>query len=133
MTSEERQQLIDAAREARENAVAPFSKFKVGAALRTRAGRIFHGCNVENCSYGLTVCAERVALLSALAAGEREFTAVAVMTQSEEPSTPCGPCRQLMWEYCGDIEIVLANLAGRTKSFSLAALFPEPFYFSLED
>ena len=132
MTPEQRQQLIDEARQARENAVAPFSKFKVGAALRTRGGRIFHGCNVENCSYGLTVCAERVALLSALAAGEREFTAVAVMTQSDQPSTPCGPCRQLMWEYCGDIDVVLSNLAGRTKDFKLAALFPEPFYFSLE-
>jgi cytidine deaminase len=125
--------LIDEATAARENAVAPFSKFKVGAALQTKTGRVFHGCNVENCTYGLTVCAERVALLSALAAGEREFTAVAVVTQSEEPSTPCGPCRQLMWEYCGDIDVTLANLAGQKIEYKLSQLFPHPFYFSLED
>ncbi|HEX9491922.1 MAG TPA: cytidine deaminase, partial [Thermoanaerobaculia bacterium] len=89
--------LVDEAKAARENAVAPFSKFKVGAALRTKSGKIYRGCNVENCTYGLTVCAERVALLTALAAGEREFNAIAVVTQSEEPGTPCGPCRQLMW------------------------------------
>src|ERR1700694_3488703 len=114
MTPDDRRQLITESTKAREKAVAPFSKFKVGAALRTRGGRIVHGCNVENCTYGLTVCAERVALLSALAAGEREFTSIAVMTQSEKPGTPCGPCRQLMWEFCGDIDIVLANLTGQT-------------------
>jgi cytidine deaminase len=124
--------LIDEARLARENAVAPFSKFKVGAALRTKAGKIFRGCNVENCTYGLTVCAERVALLSALAAGEREFDAIVVITQSDEPGTPCGPCRQLMWEYCGDIEIALTNLAGKRIDYRLSELFPHPFSFSLE-
>src|SRR5438552_16817817 len=95
--------LIDEAKAARENAVAPFSKFKVGAALRTKAGKIYRGCNVENCTYGLTVCAERVALLSALAAGERDFTSIAVVTQSEATSTTRGPYRQTMWEYCGVI------------------------------
>ena len=125
--------LIEEATKARENAVAPFSKFKVGAALRTAEGKIYRGCNVENCSYGLTVCAERVALLSALAAGERDFTAIAVMTQSDEPSTPCGPCRQLMWEYCGDIDVTLANLKGQTVEYKLAELFPHPFSFCLED
>ena len=124
--------LVDEAKAARENAVAPFSKFKVGAALRTKGGKIFRGCNVENCTYGLTVCAERVALLSALAAGEREFTAIAVVTQSEEPSTPCGPCRQLMWEYCGDIDVTLANLAGQKIDYKLSTLFPHPFYFCIE-
>lgn len=124
--------LIDEARAARENALAPFSKFKVGAALRTKAGKVYRGCNVENCTYGLTVCAERVALLSALAAGEREFTAIAVVTQSEEPGTPCGPCRQLMWEYCGDIEISLANLAGQKIEYKLSDLFPHPFAFCIE-
>ncbi|HEX3109066.1 MAG TPA: cytidine deaminase [Thermoanaerobaculia bacterium] len=126
------QKLIDEAKLARENAVAPFSKFKVGAALRTKGGKVFRGCNVENCSYGLTVCAERVALLSALAAGEREFDAIVVITQSDEPSTPCGPCRQLMWEYCGDIEIALTNLAGARVDYKLSDLFPHPFFFSLE-
>jgi cytidine deaminase len=124
--------LIDEARAARENAVAPFSKFKVGAALRTKAGKVFRGCNVENCTYGLTVCAERVALLSALASGEREFTAIAVVTQSEEPSTPCGSCRQLMWEYCGDIDITLANLVGQKVEYRLSTLFPHPFAFCIE-
>ncbi|MGA7614186.1 MAG: cytidine deaminase [Thermoanaerobaculia bacterium] len=127
MPSNPRQELIHHAAEARERAIAPFSGFKVGAALRTRSGKIYQGCNVENASYGLTVCAERVALLSALAAGEREFTAVAVVTQSEEPSTPCGPCRQLMWEYCRDIEVILANLDGASRDFKLSELFPHPF------
>ena len=125
--------LIEEATKARENAAAPFSKFKVGAALRTTSGKVFHGCNVENCTYGLTVCAERVALLSAIAAGERSFDAIAVVTQSDEPSTPCGPCRQLMWEYCGDLDVTLANLKGQRVDYKLSELFPHPFYFSLED
>jgi cytidine deaminase len=125
--------LIEEARQARENAVAPFSRFKVGAALRTRDGRVYRGCNVENATYGLTVCAERVALLTALAAGERKFSAVAVVTQSDEPSTPCGPCRQLMWEYCGDIDVALANLNGRRVDYKLSQLFPHPFDFKSED
>ena len=125
--------LIEEAKLARNNARAPFSKFKVGAALRTSGGKVYRGCNVENASYGLTVCAERVALLSALAAGEREFTSIAVVTQSEEPSTPCGPCRQLMWEYCGDLDVTLANLTGARVDYKLSTLFPHPFMFSLED
>jgi cytidine deaminase len=124
--------LVDEARKARENAVAPFSKFKVGAALRTAEGKVYRGCNVENSTYGLTVCAERVALLTALAAGERKFTAVAVVTQSEEPSTPCGPCRQLMWEYCGDIDVTLANLTGQRVEYKLSTLFPHPFSFRID-
>ena len=125
--------LIDEARKARENAVAPFSKFKVGAALRTKAGKIYHGCNVENCTYGLTVCAERVALLTALAAGDRQFDAIAVVTQSDEPGSPCGPCRQLMWEFCGDIDVTLANLTGKKVDYKLSTLFPVPFSFKLEE
>jgi cytidine deaminase len=125
--------LIKEATKARENAVAPFSKYKVGAALVTKAGKIYHGCNVENCTYALTVCAERVALLTALAAGEREFTAIAVVTQSEVPGTPCGPCRQLMWEYCGDIDVTVANLAGKSTVYKLSTLFPHPFSFKLEE
>lgn len=119
--------LVQAAIQARENAVAPFSNYKVGAALRTAAGKVYNGCNVENCTYGLTVCAERVALLTALAAGERKFTAIAVVTQSERPGTPCGPCRQLMWEYCGDIDVTIANLAGKRIEYKLSTLFPHPF------
>ena len=129
MTGHERNELIEAARQTRENAVASFSGFKVGAALRTSAGRILGGCNVENCTYGLTVCAERVALLTALAAGERAFEAVAVVTDSRSPSTPCGPCRQLLWEYCGDIEVILANLDGSVIEYRLSDLLPHPFEF----
>jgi cytidine deaminase len=125
--------LIEEAKKAREKAVAPFSKYKVGAALRTAGGKIFHGCNVENCTYGLTVCAERVALLSAIAAGERKFTAIAVVTQSDEPGTPCGPCRQLMWEFCGDIDVTVANLQGKKTDYKLSTLFPMPFSFTLEE
>ena len=125
--------LISEATKARENAVAPFSKYKVGAALLTKSGKVYRGCNVENCTYALTVCAERVALLTALAAGEREFTAIAVVTQSDEPGTPCGPCRQLMWEYCGDIEVTLAGLKGQRVDYKLAELFPHPFSFKLEE
>jgi cytidine deaminase len=124
--------LIEEATKARLNAVAPFSKFQVGAALETTDGKVYRGCNVENCTYGLTVCAERVALLSALAAGERQFRAIAVVTQSEEPSTPCGPCRQLMWEYCGDIDVTLANLVGQSIEYKLSQLFPHPFSFCIE-
>jgi cytidine deaminase len=125
--------LISEAKKARENAVAPFSKYKVGAALLTKGGKIFRGCNVENSTYGLTVCAERVALLTALAAGERDFTAIAVVTQSDEPGTPCGPCRQLMWEYCGDIDVAIANLSGKRIDYKLSTLFPHPFSFRLEE
>lgn len=125
--------LIREATRARENAAAPFSKFKVGAALLTREGKVYHGCNVENSTYGLTVCAERVALFSAIASGDRHFTAIAVVTQSDEPSTPCGACRQLMWEYCGDIDVTLANLGGKQVHHKLSELFPFPFNFLPEE
>ena len=119
--------LIAAARAAREHAVAPYSHFKVGAALITPDGRIYGGCNVENASYGLTVCAERVALLKALSEGEREFTAIAVVADTASPTPPCGPCRQLLWEYCGDIPVVLANLVSIAGHHKLGALLPLPF------
>ena len=127
MNEKERTELIDAARQARANAVADFSNFKVGAALRTSSGKIVAGCNVENCTYGLTICAERVGLLTALAAGDREFTAVAVVTQSEKPSTPCGPCRQLMWEFCGDIPVFMVSTKGRSATLRLSELVPYAF------
>jgi len=122
---------VAAARAAREHAVAPFSGFKVGAALLTRGGRVFGGCNVENASYGLTVCAERVALLKALSEGERDFTLLAVAADTAAPTPPCGPCRQLLWEYCGDIPIVLANLTTVVAHHRLAALLPFPFEATL--
>jgi cytidine deaminase len=119
--------LVVAARQAREHAVAPYSHFLVGAALLTADGRVYGGCNVENASYGLTVCAERVALLKALSAGERTFAAIAVVADTESPTPPCGPCRQLLWEYCGDIPVVMANLTRIAATHQMAALLPLPF------
>ena len=119
--------LVRAATEARTRAIAPFSGFKVGAALLTPDMRVITGCNVENASYGLTVCAERVALLKALSDGERRFTAIAVVADTASPTPPCGACRQLLWEYCGDIPVVLANLSGFTGEHRLGALLPHPF------
>lgn len=119
--------LVNAARAGRENAVAPYSNFKVGAALRTKSGRIYSGCNVENASYGLTVCAERVALLKALSEGEREFSAVAVVADAATPTAPCGPCRQLLWEYCGDIEVTLATPTKIVRTHRMSELLPFPF------
>ncbi|MEO8218123.1 MAG: cytidine deaminase [Acidobacteriota bacterium] len=133
MPPTERDPLLDEAALGRRNSISPYSHFAVGAALQTADGKIYRGCNIENGTFGLTVCAERVALLSALAAGERHFTRIAVVTQSDTPATPCGPCRQLLWEFCGDIEVVLGNLDGQQRSVQLAALFPEPFEFQPED
>lgn len=128
------ERLIEEAIQARENARAHFSGFSVGAALETAGGKIYRGCNVENASYGLTTCAERVALLSAIADGEDSFTEIAVATSSEIPSTPCGPCRQLMWEYCGDIPVhLVSTTSGQRRTFQLSHLFPEPFDFVPED
>ena len=119
--------LVKLAIEAREKAFAPYSNFKVGAALAGPSGRVFAGCNVENATYGLTVCAERVALWKAVSEGEREFVAVAVVSASEHPASPCGACRQLLWEFCGDIEVIIANLRGVRESHRLSQLFPHPF------
>lgn len=119
--------LIDAAVAARENAHAAFSKFKVGAAVRDDAGRIHTGCNVENATYGLTICAERVAIFKAISEGARRFTRVAVVADTENLTPPCGACRQILWEFCGDVEIVLANPAGKTETLRLGALFPRAF------
>jgi cytidine deaminase len=119
--------LVAEARAARDRAIAPYSHFKVGAALRLKDGRTVTGCNVENASYGLTVCAERVALLKALSDGFREFTMIAVVADTDSPTPPCGPCRQLLWEYCGDIPVVLANLQGIVAQHQLSALLPFPF------
>jgi cytidine deaminase len=113
--------------EVRENACAGYSHYKVGAALLASSGKVYTGCNVENATYGLTVCAERVALWKALSEGERTFTQIAVVTSSEPPASPCGACRQLLWEYCGDIEVILANLHGFRKTLDLAEIFPRPF------
>ncbi len=120
-------ELIEAARRARLNARAAHSGFRVGAALETRDGRVFGGCNVENSTYGLTVCAERVAVWKALSEGKERFRRIAIVADSDTLTPPCGPCRQILWEYCGDIEVVLANLSGQTARYRLADLFPVPF------
>jgi cytidine deaminase len=119
--------LIAAARTARGRAYAPFSHFQVGSAVQAKSGRVFSGCNIENASYGLTLCAERVAIFKALSEGERGFEAVAVVTDTEKLTPPCGACRQIIWEFCGDAEVVLANLAGRIEIYRMAALLPKPF------
>ncbi len=119
--------LLDAALAARENAHAPFSKFKVGAAIEDQTGRIFTGCNVENATYGLTICAERVAVFKAISEGARNFTRIAVAADTDELTPPCGACRQILWEFCGDAELILVNLQGKTESFHLKDIFPRPF------
>jgi cytidine deaminase len=119
--------LLECAREARVAAYAPYSGFAVGAALQTAGGEVFRGCNVENVSYGLTVCAERVALFAAVAAGVRDFVALAVVTDAPEPATPCGACRQVLYEFAPDLQVMLANLQGRQKKVCLKELLPEAF------
>jgi len=119
--------LIAAAQLVRENAHASFSNFKVGAALRAASGRIFGGCNVENATYGLTVCAERVAIFKAISEGERRFDAIAVVTDTDRLTPPCGACRQLIWEFCGDVLVVMANLKGKIEILQMRELFPRPF------
>ena len=119
--------LLDIARRAREFAVADYSQFKVGATLLADDGRVFTGCNVENATYGLTVCAERVALFKALSEGARKFTQIAVVADTEAPTPPCGACRQLLWEFGGDLEVILGNLSKETGRHQLRDLFPLPF------
>ena len=115
------------ARQARRRAFAPFSRFKVGAALRTRTGEVVTGCNVENATYGLTLCAERVAVFKAVSEGMRRFDAIAVVADSKRLTPPCGPCRQILWEFCGDIWVHMSDLRGRTRTMRLAELLPFPF------
>jgi len=119
--------LLAAARGAREFAQAQYSTFKVGAALETADGQIVTGCNIENATYGLTLCAERVALVKALSEGHTVFTRIAVVADTDAPTPPCGACRQLLWEYCGDVEVILGNLRAPTARHRLAALLPLPF------
>jgi homotetrameric cytidine deaminase/tRNA-Thr(GGU) m(6)t(6)A37 methyltransferase TsaA len=127
MTNEERAVLISAASRARENAHAPYSQFRVGAALRATSGRIFTGCNIENSSFGLTLCAERVAVFKALSEGERRFDAIAVVADTERLTPPCGACRQILWEFCRDAEVVLANLSGQITMRRVPDLLPDAF------
>jgi cytidine deaminase len=115
---------IAAARAVRELAYAPYSNFKVGAALVSTDGRVFTGCNVENISYGLTMCAERVALGRAMAEGVHEFSAVAIVADTDKPVSPCGACRQVLAEFAPDLRVILTTLDGKIEEFSLSQLFP---------
>ncbi|MGD0132060.1 MAG: cytidine deaminase [Bryobacteraceae bacterium] len=119
--------LIEAAIDARNKAHAPYSHFHVGAALEAIDGRVFTGCNVENATYGLSVCAERVAIFKAISEGVRKFQRIAVSADTDVLTPPCGACRQILWEFCGDIEVTLTNLKGKTETLHLKDLFPRPF------
>lgn len=119
--------LVQAACEARERAHAPFSGFRVGAAIEDEAGRIFTGCNIENASYGLTMCAERVAVFKALSEGAGKLKRIVVFADTNTLTPPCGACRQILWEFCGDAELILANLDGKQETMSIKQIFPRPF------
>ncbi|HSR50181.1 MAG TPA: cytidine deaminase [Acidobacteriota bacterium] len=120
-------ELIETATQARLRAQAQFSQFKVGAALLSSQGQVFSGCNVENASYGLTMCAERVAIFKAISEGVTEFEAICVVADTQTLTPPCGSCRQLIWEKCGDIPVLLANLRGDSRQFTSGQLLPFPF------
>lgn len=119
--------LIEIAKQARTCSLAPFSNFLVGAALRTAAGKIFTGCNIESASYGLTVCAERVAIWKALSECERNFTDLVIVVDTEQLTPPCGTCRQIIWEYCKHAKITLANLRGGRQEVHIGDLLPRAF------
>lgn len=126
---EQAQRLIEIATASRKNAVSKRSGFSVGAAIEAEDGTIYGGCNVENSTYGLTVCAERVAIWKALSEGVRRFRAVAVVTGADEPTPPCGACRQILWEFAGDVPVVSATAGGKRKLYQMSDLLPEPFEF----
>ena len=119
--------LESAALAARQHAHAPFSRFLVGAALEDSAGRIYTGCNVENATFGLTVCAERVAIFKAISEGARKFVRMAIAAETDRLTPPCGACRQIIWEFCADIELLLINTKGQSESVQMKDLFPRPF------
>lgn len=127
MSEQDFQPLIEAATKVRLQSVAPFSGFYVGAAVRTESGKVYTGCNVESASYGLTVCAERVAIWKALSEGERHFTELAVVADTETLTPPCGTCRQIIWEFARGAAIVFANLKGESETFHMADLLPRAF------
>jgi cytidine deaminase len=124
-------ELIMAAAKARENAFAPFSQFRVGAAVETEDGEIITGCNVESASYGLTVCAERVAIWNAVSKGKKRITNIAVVVDTEELTSPCGSCRQIIWEFGGDIPVIMSNLKGTTETIRMKDLLPRAFDMTL--
>ena len=119
--------LVEAAADVRTRAYAPYSNFKVGAAVETEDGDIYTGCNVESASYGLTVCAERVAIWKGISRGVTKFGRIAVVVDTEEPTPPCGTCRQIIWEFCGDVPVILANLQGKKETVMMSELLPRAF------
>ncbi|MCQ4574137.1 MAG: cytidine deaminase [Candidatus Brocadiales bacterium] len=119
-------ELVKQAREARTRSYSPYSRFAVGAAVRTGSGKVYLGCNIENCSYGLTVCAERTAIYNAVADGATDFEALAIFTEAGELTPPCGACRQVLSEFSRDLVIILAN-PGEQKELKLSELLPMPF------
>jgi cytidine deaminase len=119
--------LVALARQARQNARADYSHFKVGAALETSDGQVITGCNIENATLGLTMCAERVAVFKAVSEGHRQFARIAIVADTGEPTPPCGPCRQILWEFAGDLEVILANLHEEKGRYRLKDLLPLPF------
>ena len=119
--------LIEAATKAREHARATFSKFKVGAAVEDECGRVFTGCNIENATYGLTMCAERVAVFKAISEGAAKLRRIVVVADTGTLTPPCGACRQILWEFCGDASLTLANLTGHVETISVKQIFPRPF------
>jgi len=121
------QKLVDAARAARDCSLSPFSNFCVGAAVETEDGKIYTGCNIESASYGLTVCAERVAIWKALSEGERSFKRLAVVVDTTPLTPPCGTCRQIIWEFCRNTTVILANLGGETEIVEMRELLPRAF------
>jgi len=120
-------ELVEAAIDARNCALAQFSKFCVGAALEAEDGTVYTGCNIESAAYELTMCAERVTIWKALSEGARRFKRLAVVADTERLTPPCGACRQIIWEFCGDIPVTLANLRGETETLQMADLLPRPF------
>ena len=120
-------ELIDAAATVRENAFAPYSGFRVGSALETEDGELVVGCNVESASYGLTICAERAAIFTAVANGQKRIKQIAVVTDTDELTAPCGACRQIIWEFGGDIPVIMSNLKGKTETVHMKDLLPKAF------
>lgn len=127
------QALAQEAREAREFAYAPYSGFKVGAAVRTKSGKIYAGCNIENVSYGLSMCAERVAIFKAVAAGDSAIVEIAVVTDASPPSPPCGACRQVLFEFGREVSVLLTNIDGESEPTTIEKLFPRPFECNGQD
>ena len=121
------QDIVKAALVARANAHAPFSGFRVGCALETADGGLVTGCNCESASYGLTICAERAAIFKAISEGKKPGRRVCIAADTSEPTPPCGACRQWLWEFGGDLEVILANLEGEKSRWRMAALLPAPF------